>query len=229
VSQPLLATDDDHHHHHQHVHADLEAAARWGKRCFDAVVAAFLIALLAPLFLGVALAVKLHDGGPVLFRQTRLGRGGRHFRIAKFRTMVVDAEARLLVDPELLARYVRNDFKLDLAEDVRVNRLGRFLRASSLDELPQLLNVLRGDMSLVGPRPIVLPELAEYHARGAAAAYLSGRPGVTGLWQVSGRNRLGYDDRIQLDLMYVTSPSLATDVRILLRTPSAVLRRDGVR
>ncbi len=224
VSQPLLATESDHHH----VHADFAAAARWGKRCFDAVTAAFLLALLAPLFLGVALAVKLHDGGPVLFRQTRLGRGGRHFRIAKFRTMVVNAEARLLVDPELYARYVRNDFKLDLAEDVRVNRLGRFLRASSLDELPQLLNVLRGDMSLVGPRPIVQPELAEYQARGAAGAYLSARPGLTGLWQVSGRNRLGYDDRIQLDLMYVARPSLATDVRILLRTPLAVLRRDGV-
>ncbi len=220
VSQPLLATDNDHH-----VHADLEGAARWGKRCFDAVVAAFLIALLAPLFLGVALAVKLHDGGPVLFRQTRLGRGGRHFRIAKFRTMVIDAEARLLVDPELFARYVRNDFKLDLVEDVRVNRLGRFLRASSLDELPQLLNVLRGDMSLVGPRPVVPEEIGGYGH--LAYSYLGVRPGITGMWQVPGRSHVRFPERAELDRRYYEGRSLILDLKILLRTPVVVLRADG--
>jgi len=204
------------------------AWTRWAKRAFDVTVAAISLVVLAPLFLLVALAVKLHDGGPVLFRQTRLGRGGRHFRIAKFRTMVVDAEARLEANADLHARYMGNGFKLNLADDVRISRLGRFLRASSLDELPQLLNVLRGDMSLVGPRPIVQPELCHYTSRGAAEAYLKARPGVTGLWQVSGRNRLGYDDRVQLDLVYLASSSLANDVRILLRTPLAVLRRDGV-
>lgn len=209
-------------------HVTLISAARWTKRCFDVTVATILLLVLAPLLLLVALAVKLHDGGPVLFRQHRLGRGGRQFRIAKFRTMVVDAEARLLANPDLYARYINNDFKLDLTEDVRVSRLGRFLRASSLDELPQLLNVFCGHMSLVGPRPIVQLELQEYTSRGAAQAYLNTRPGLTGLWQVSGRNRLGYDARVRLDLMYVATSSLANDVKILLRTPAAVLRRDGV-
>ena len=215
-------------HHERQEHHLVADAARWGKRWFDVAVALVLLVLLSPLFLAVALAVKLHDRGPVLFRQLRIGRHGQPFRIAKFRTMVVDAEARLHASPDLYARYVSNGFKLNLADDVRVSRLGRFLRASSLDELPQLLNVLRGDMSLVGPRPIVQPELCHYTDRGAAAAYLSSRPGLTGLWQVSGRNRLGYDERIQLDLVYLATSSLASDVKILCRTPLAVLRRDGV-
>ena len=226
AAHPRLATNDvEHHTTSAHLASD---AVRWGKRCFDVVVAGGLLLVLAPLLLVVALAVKLQDGGPVLFRQDRLGLGGRPFRINKFRTMVVDAEARLQANPDLYARYVSNDFKLDLADDVRVSRIGRFLRASSLDELPQLLNVLRGDMSLVGPRPIVQPELRQYSERGAAGAYLAARPGVTGLWQVSGRNRLGYDDRVQLDLAYLADASPATDLKILLRTPLAVLRRDGV-
>lgn len=224
LAQSTLGIDDSEHDYH----GAWVGAARWGKRCFDITVAAVLLVLLAPLFLLIGLAVKLHDGGPVLFRQSRLGQGGRQFRIAKFRTMVTDAEARLRANPDLYARYVSNDFKLDLAEDVRVSRLGRFLRASSLDEVPQLLNVLRGDMSLVGPRPIVQPELIEYTTRGAAAAYLAGRPGLTGLWQISGRNRLGYDDRVRLDVVYLASASPGSDLKILLRTPLAVLRRDGV-
>jgi lipopolysaccharide/colanic/teichoic acid biosynthesis glycosyltransferase len=203
-------------------------AGRLSKRSLDLTVATLSLLVLLPLLALIALAVKLHDGGPVLFRQARIGKGGQPFRIAKFRTMVVDAESRLRENPELYARYLGNGCKLDLAEDVRVSRLGRFLRASSLDELPQLLNVLRGDMSLVGPRPIVEVELREYAERGAASAYLSTRPGVTGLWQVSGRNRLGYDDRVKLDVVYLSSASLGHDVRILFRTPLAVLRRDGV-
>jgi exopolysaccharide production protein ExoY len=227
VAQPRIGMEDVEHGVPAHELA--AGAVRWGKRGFDVVMALALLLLLAPLLGLVALAIKLHDGGPVLFRQPRLGLGGRTFRIAKFRTMVVDAEDRLSSNPDLYARYVDNGFKLDLSDDLRVSRLGRFLRASSLDELPQLVNVLRGDMSLVGPRPIVHPELHQYSDRGAAGAYLAVRPGLTGLWQVSGRNRLGYDDRIQLDLAYVADQSPATDLKILLRTPVAVLRRDGVR
>jgi lipopolysaccharide/colanic/teichoic acid biosynthesis glycosyltransferase len=223
VVQPRFGIEE-HEHYDHHLASE---AARWTKRCFDVTVALVLLLLATPLLLLVALAVKLHDGGPVLFRQDRVGRGGRHFRINKFRTMVVDAEAWLQANPDLHARYVSNGFKLDLGDDARISRLGRFLRASSLDELPQLLNVLRGDMSLVGPRPIVQPELRQYTERGAGAAYLNSRPGLTGLWQVSGRNRLGYDARVELDLVYVASSSLANDVKILLRTPIAVLRRDG--
>lgn len=217
--------DTEHHVPTHHLASD---AARWTKRGLDVTLSLALLVLLAPVLLLVALAVKLHDGGPVLFRQQRVGFGGRTFLIAKFRTMVVDAEARLQDNPDLYARYVVNNFKLDMRDDVRVNRLGRFLRSSSLDELPQLVNVLRGDMSLVGPRPIVERELCQYRDRGAAGAYLTARPGLTGLWQVSGRNRLGYDDRIQLDLAYLADSSLSTDLKILVRTPLAVLRRDGV-
>jgi len=223
--QPRLVTDKARDLGHSFGLAD---ASKGSKRCFDLVVAGLLLMLLMPVFVLIGLAVKLHDGGPVLFRQARVGRGGRQFRIAKFRTMVVDAEVRLEANPDLYARYLGNDFKLDLAEDVRVSRLGRFLRASSLDELPQLLNILRGEMSLVGPRPVVQLELSEYTSRNAAVAYINARPGLTGLWQVSGRNRLGYDDRIHLDLVYLSSLSLIKDVMILLRTPLAVLRRDGV-
>jgi lipopolysaccharide/colanic/teichoic acid biosynthesis glycosyltransferase len=226
AAQPRLGMETAEHHQHLG-HPLASGAARWGKRAFDVLLAMLLLVASLPLLVLIALAVKLHDGGPVLFRQNRLGRGGRIFRITKFRTMVVDAEARLLANPDLYGRYVRNGFKLNLAEDVRISRLGRFLRVTSLDELPQLLNVLAGDMSLVGPRPIVQAELAHYTDRGAEGAYLANRPGLTGLWQVSGRNRLGYDARIQLDMVYLASFSPVSDLKILLRTPFAVLRRDG--
>ena len=225
AAHPKMALD---HCDPRHPHLGWIHVGGRSKRCFDVIVATVLLVSFTPLLLLIALAVKLHDGGPVLFHQNRMGRAGRQFRIAKFRTMVVDAEARLHTSPELYARYLRNDFKLDIAEDARINRLGRFLRASSLDELPQLLNVIRGDMSLVGPRPIVQLELSHYSERGAADAYLRTRPGLTGLWQVSGRNKLGYDERVRLDLDYAATASLAHDVKILLRTPGAVLRRDGV-
>jgi exopolysaccharide production protein ExoY len=204
----------------------LDAPHRF-KRPFDVVTALGALVVLAPLLILVALAVTLSDGGPVLFRQTRLGRDGRRFQIAKFRTMATDAEARLEADPELHARYVANCFKLHPTEDPRIGRLGRFLRASSLDELPQLFNVISGEMSMVGPRPIVEKEIREYEERGAASSYLAATPGITGLWQVSGRSNLCYSQRIDLDVAYMADCSLANDLRILARTPLAVLQRSG--
>jgi exopolysaccharide biosynthesis polyprenyl glycosylphosphotransferase len=193
------------------------------KRAFDVAVAALLLAALAPVLVACALAVRLSGPGPVLFRQRRVGRGGREFTMHKFRSMVPDAERRLVG----LADHNEADGLLfKLSRDPRVTRVGRLLRAWSLDELPQLLDVLRGDMSLVGPRPPLPAEVARYDAwvRGR----LRVKPGVTGLWQVSGRHRLRFEDYVRYDLFYVENWSLAMDLFILLKTIPAVLRPSGI-
>jgi len=196
------------------------------KRVLDVVVSAGLLVVAAPLFLVVALLVRI-EGGPVIFSQRRLGQNGRIIHVRKFRTMAPDAEDRLRSDPELFDRYVANGFKLPSDEDPRLSRWGRFLRSSSLDELPQLVSVLRGEMSMVGPRPIVEPELVEYTSRGAHDAFLAARPGLTGLWQVSGRSSLSYDQRVELDLRYLSRQNLLSDLKIVARTAVVVVRRVG--
>ena len=197
------------------------------KRAFDLAGALALIVALLPVLLLIALLVKA-DGGPALFAHERIGRGGRRFGCLKFRSMVVDSaerlEALLAADPEARAQW---EATRKLKRDPRVTTIGRFLRASSLDELPQLINVLRGEMSLVGPRPVQAAELAAHYGPVAAAHYASVRPGMTGLWQVSGRNDTSYAERVALDLHYVANPTLLGDLRILLRTPFAVLGRRG--
>ncbi len=197
------------------------------KRLLDVAGAVGLLAALLPVLLFIALLVKA-DGGPVLFAHERVGRGGRRFGCLKFRSMVVDSAERLerllATDPEARAEW---EAARKLKRDPRVTAIGRFLRASSLDELPQLLNVLRGEMSLVGPRPVQAAELAEHYGPAAAAQYASVRPGITGLWQVSGRSDTSYAARVALDLRYVANPTLLGDLRILLKTPVAVLGRRG--
>lgn len=197
-------------------------ARRVAKRAFDLGGSTALLVVLAPVLALLALAVRLTSSGPVFFRQERIGRGGARFRVVKFRTMYPDAEARLHRDEELRALYVENGFTLPPAVDPRVTSIGRFLRRTSLDELPQLWNVVRGQMSLVGPRPVVPPELACYEQW--QWAYEAVRPGITGLWQVSGRNAIAYPERARLDATYVADWSLRTDVAILVRTVLAVLR-----
>jgi lipopolysaccharide/colanic/teichoic acid biosynthesis glycosyltransferase len=193
---------------------------RWssgGKRIIDVVGAFIGLLVLAPVFLGLVIAVRLDSPGPVLFRHERVGRNGTRFRCLKFRTMVIDAEQRLqellASDAEAAEQYARN-FKL--RADPRVTSIGRWLRRTSLDELPQLWNVLRGEMSLVGPRPVVEAELEKYGA--AQTLVFSVRPGLTGSWQVSGRNNIDYDARVSLDVAYVTQMKLRTDVAIIART-----------
>jgi lipopolysaccharide/colanic/teichoic acid biosynthesis glycosyltransferase len=197
------------------------------KRIFDVAGALALTVSLFPLLLVIAALVKA-DGGPVLFAHERVGLGGRRFRCLKFRSMVADSaerlQALLAADPEARAEWAATR---KLKRDPRVTRIGRFLRASSLDERPQLLNVLRGEMSLVGPRPVMAAELAAQYGPAAAARYASVRPGITGLWQVSGRSDTSYAARVALDLRYLANPTLAGDLLILLRTPLAVLRRHG--
>jgi lipopolysaccharide/colanic/teichoic acid biosynthesis glycosyltransferase len=185
-----------------------------------------LLVLLVPLGL-IALLVRA-DGGPALFAHRRVGRGGASFGCLKFRSMVPDAEQRLAAllarDPAARAEW---EATRKLRDDPRVTWIGRFLRASSLDELPQLINVLKGEMSLVGPRPVQATELTTFYGAAAAEHSMAVRPGITGLWQVSGRSDTSYARRVALDVAYVSRPSLREDLRILLRTPAAVLLRRG--
>ncbi len=196
------------------------------KRLVDVLGATFLLSLLCPVLAVIALAIKMTSGDQVLFRQERLGQGARRFRLYKFRTMVTNAEEILKQDSGLYTRYVENNFKLPPGEDPRITRLGRLLRSTSLDELPQLLNVLTGHMSLVGPRPIVPAEIEQYGDY--AELFLSVKPGLTGNWQVNGRSEISsYAHRANMDLEYIRDQSIARDVTILLKTIPAVIRRRG--
>ncbi|GIO10603.1 exopolysaccharide biosynthesis protein [Cohnella xylanilytica] len=198
----------------------------WGKRLLDVAGALAGLIVLSPAILLIALAVKLSDpGGPILFRQNRIGKDYKTFRIYKFRSMVHNAEEVLKRDPKLHAKYILNNYKLDPDEDPRITAIGRILRKTSLDEIPQLFNVLAGSMSLVGPRPVVREELDNYGDR--ASELLSVQPGVTGYWQVSGRSNVGYPERADLELHYVSRKSLRFDLSILLRTVLVVLLRRG--
>jgi exopolysaccharide biosynthesis polyprenyl glycosylphosphotransferase len=195
------------------------------KRLVDLVGATLLLVLLAPVLAAVAALIALDTPGPVIFAQRRLGRFGRPIRCYKFRSMYADAEARLLGDPVLFRRYVENDYKLPASLDTRITRVGRFLRRTSLDELPQLWNVLKGEMSLVGPRPIVPDEI--HHYNGEGPFLLSLKPGMTGEWQVSGRSAVPYPQRAVVELGYVEGWSLWRDASILVRTVPAVFAARG--
>jgi exopolysaccharide biosynthesis polyprenyl glycosylphosphotransferase len=192
------------------------------KRVFDVMGATLLLVAAAPVMVLVALIVRLTSRGPVIFRQTRAGEGGRAFRILKFRTMVVDAEDRLT---DLIHLNEADGLLFKISCDPRITRVGRMLRRWGLDELPQLWNVLRGDMSLVGPRPPIPEETARYDE------WIQGRlrvkPGITGLWQVNGRHALSFADYVRYDLFYVENWSLTLDLFIVLRTVPALLRRRG--
>jgi len=196
------------------------------KRLIDVLASVLGLVLLSPLLLALGIAIRVTSPGPAVFLHDRLGRAGRPFRMLKFRTMNADAEEVLRADHDLRQRYVANGFKLQVDEDPRVTPLGRFLRKSSLDELPQLWNVLKGDMSLVGPRPIVAEELALYGRH--RGAYLEPRPGLTGRWQVESRSSINYLGRAKLDAAYLENWSLRGDVSLLLRTlPTVVVTRSA--
>jgi lipopolysaccharide/colanic/teichoic acid biosynthesis glycosyltransferase len=195
------------------------------KRALDIIGGVIFLTLLSPLLAVVAVLVVLDSPGPALFSQRRLGRFGRPIRCLKFRSMYEDAEARLLADPVLFRRYVEHDYKVPAAIDTRITRIGRFIRRTSLDELPQLWNVLKGEMSLVGPRPIVPDEI--HHYNGEGPLLLSLKPGMTGAWQVSGRSSVSYPERATVELEYVEGWSLWRDLGILVRTLPAVLLGRG--
>ncbi|WP_084298225.1 sugar transferase [Actinoplanes friuliensis] len=203
-------------------HPRLSGGRRLIKSVFDVSVAALLLVVFAPLFALVALLIRLDTGGPVFFRQVRVGRGGQSFGMYKFRTMHTDAEARLQA---MRAENEFSDVLFKIRDDPRVTRSGRILRRYSLDELPQLFNVLLGEMSLVGPRPPLPAEVEQYPQD--MRRRLVVKPGMTGLWQVSGRSDLSWEDSIRLDLRYVENWSLTVDLVILMRTAMVVLRGSG--
>ncbi len=207
-------------------HAGLsERLSLFLKGVMDVCLGALLLALAGPLFLAIMAASGL-DGGPIFFAHRRVGAGGRSFYCLKFRTMVVDAErvleAALAQDPVMAAEWISSR---KLTRDPRITPIGRFLRKTSLDELPQLINVLRRDMSLVGPRPIVENEIHFYGE--SIARYYAIRPGLTGLWQISGRSNVSYGRRVELDTWYVNNRTIWRDLTVLLKTVPVVLCRQG--
>ena len=191
------------------------------KRCLDILGALFLLVVALPVLAGISLVIVLETGWPVLYRRRVLGLNGE-FEAFKFRTMIPDADRVLNADPALKAEFERN-FKLK--NDPRVTRVGAFLRKRSLDELPQLWNVLCGQMSLVGPRMITAPELAKYGTQ--KQLLLSVRPGLTGYWQVHGRQDVSYEERVTMDVRYVREWNLIMDLKILAQTPRKVLKGEG--
>lgn len=210
----------EHPHLSQTAHTD-----RFFFNLLEKMIAAILLVIAMPLGLSIALFIWLSDGKPVFFRQKRMGQHGNVFRIFKFRTMRHDAETLLKSDPLLYQKYIANDYKLPAHEDPRMLPIGRFLRRYSFDEIPQFINVLLGEMHLVGPRPIVTDELERYGEH--ADVFLSVKPGITGLWQVTGRSEIGYPDRKYLDLLYIQNRSLRLDFTILAKTIWKVIKRDG--
>lgn len=202
---------------------DFQAAA---KRAMDLIGSAILLLLLAPLLAGIALLVKATSPGEILYRQARVGRGGQEFMLVKFRTMLVGADEAfwdaLHQNPARRLEYATFQ---KLQHDPRLTRLGRILRRYSLDELPQLWNVLRGEMSLVGPRPF-LPDQVSMYGPGLWL-YVQTRPGMTGLWQISGRNQLSFQERTRCDLHYLLTWSIGSDLSILVQTPWTVIRGKG--
>jgi exopolysaccharide biosynthesis polyprenyl glycosylphosphotransferase len=203
-------------------HPEFSGARQLIKSAFDRAVATSALTLLLPLFLLIAAAIRLSDGGPALFRQTRVGKDGKPFTLCKFRTMVVDAEQHLA---ELALLNDGDGLLFKMRHDPRITRVGRWLRRHSLDELPQLLNVLAGDMSMVGPRPALPDETNAYgdHVRRRLAV----KPGITGLWQVNGRSDLPWDEAVRLDVRYVENWSFVLDLQILWKTWSAVWHGHG--
>lgn len=214
---------------------DIRRPADWARELHDAIeltlnqmAALVLLLLLSPLLLTVSFLIWQRDGSPILFRHYRVGQDGKLFPCMKFRSMLRESDqvlaALLRDDPVARAEWERDQ---KLTHDPRITPVGKFLRVTSLDELPQLFNVLRGDMHLVGPRPITVAELDRYGR--ARWHYLSVRPGITGLWQVSGRNNTSYEERVALDQRYVEQRSLLGDVGILIKTVRVVLLREGAR
>lgn len=196
------------------------------KRLIDIIGAIIGLIISSPIFLLVSIMYLFGDSkGPIFFKQQRYGKDGKLFYIYKFRSMVVNADEKLKKNKNLYQKYIKNNYKLEPDEDPRITKLGQFLRKTSLDELPQFINVLKGDMSLVGPRPIVKEELKEY--RNKKDVLLSVKPGITGYWQVSGRSTVGYPERVNIELYYVYNQSLLFDIKILFKTIFVVFRKRG--
>ncbi len=192
------------------------------KRGMDILLSAAALVFLAPVFLFTALAIKLEDGGPVLFCQYRAGKDMKPFKIYKFRSMLVNADAKM---PEMMKDNEQTGHAFKIKDDPRITRVGKFIRKFSIDELPQLINVIKGDMSIVGPRPILTFQMEE--CSGYERQRLVVQPGLTCYWQIGGRANIGWKDWIEMDLDYIEDMSLWTDIKIIARTVPAVFDREG--
>lgn len=195
------------------------------KRLFDIVGSSLALVGFSPLFLVLAIKIKCVDHGPVFFKQIRIGKDGKPFKMYKFRSMIENAEEVLKSNPELYKEYVANDFKLPEDKDPRTTAVGRWMRKTSIDELPQFINILKGDMSIIGPRPIVKGELENYGDR--ADKFLSVKPGAMGLWQASGRSNISYPERCDVELEYVDKASFWYDWKIFFMTLISIFKQDG--
>lgn len=196
------------------------------KRLTDIVLSLLALICFSPVFLGVWIANHFGDNkGPLFFKQTRIGKNGKPFKMYKFRSMIVNADEILHSNIELYEKYVENNYKLEPDEDPRITKLGRWLRRTSIDEIPQFINILKGDMSIVGPRPVVKEELKEYGDR--VDKFLSVKPGAMGLWQASGRSNIGYPERCDLELSYVDHASYWYDVKIMFKNIISIFKNTG--
>lgn len=196
------------------------------KRFFDILLSVIALICFSPVFLIIFVMNRFGDNkGPLFYRQERIGWHGKPFKIYKFRSMIVNADTILENDPEMYAKYVANNYKLEPEEDPRITHLGRWLRKSSVDEIPQFINILAGDMSIIGPRPIVKAELAEYGNR--VDKFLSVKPGAMGLWQSSGRSNIPYPERCDVELEYVDKASFAFDAEIMFKNIISIFKSEG--
>ncbi|MCS8571616.1 sugar transferase [Pediococcus pentosaceus] len=195
------------------------------KRVMDIILAGLAIIVLSPVFLVVWIMNQTDksDRGPLFYKQIRMGYHGEKFGMYKFRSMVVNADEKLHADKELYAKYVANNYKLEPADDPRITKVGAFLRKTSIDEIPQFINILKGDMSLVGPRPVVEAELVEYDAE----KLLSVKPGAMGLWQASGRSEIGYPERAEIEMEYIDNASIGFDLKIMFMNLFNIFRGKG--
>lgn len=198
----------------------------FSKRFLDISVALFALIILSPVFLVISLFYLFGDNkGPIFYQQKRIGMGHQEFGIYKFRSMIVGAEEKLYANKDLYAKFVANGYKLPTEEDPRITKFGAFLRKTSIDELPQFINILNGEMSIVGPRPVVEKELVEYGDD--VDKFLSVKPGAMGLWQASGRSEIQYPERAELEIGYVDQADLWFDFKILFMTVIAVFKGEG--
>ena len=198
----------------------------FSKRVTDIILSSLALIGFSPLFLFVFIASRFGENkGPVFFKQVRIGKNGKPFKIYKFRSMIVDADEILHKDKELYNKYVKNNYKLEPEEDPRITKLGEWLRRTSIDEIPQFINILKGDMSIIGPRPFVKEELAEYGDR--VGKFLSVKPGAMGLWQASGRSNIGYPERCDMELGYVDKASYWFDCKIMFKNIISIFKHTG--
>lgn len=196
---------------------------RYIKRFMDVILATIALVVLSPIFLIIAIAIKIESKGPVFFKHTRIGKNGKIIKLYKFRSMVINAEELIKsFTPEQMKEYKEN---YKLTNDPRITKIGKFLRKTSLDELPQLLNIIKGDLSIIGPRPVVTDELKKYWAN--TEKFLSVTPGLTGYWAANGRSCTTYEQRMQMELYYIDNLSLKMDIKVFFKTIEAVIKREG--